>query len=134
MITVASIASMFFLNFEKPHLLVCSVSVCWVIVAMDFLLLKSIEKSLSQYIGMRQEFVFADYEMSETTSSEKFNGTSRLKYSAVHKVMETSKYFFVYQTDNSVYIVDKSTLSGGTVEELRAKLSPAVKKYVVCKY
>ena len=39
------------------------------------------------------------------------------------------------QTNIQVFVVDKSTIEGGTVEEIRNKLSAFVKdKYILCKY
>jgi hypothetical protein len=41
----------------------------------------------------------------------------------------------IYQTNNQVFIVDKSTVEGGTAEEIRNKLCTFVKdKYIICKY
>lgn len=132
--TAIAVAAMICLDVENPTFFVICSSACWVIVAMDFVVLKRGQKTLSYLNGTRQEYVFTDDEITATMSGAELSGTSRLKYSAVFKVMETSKYFFIYQASNSAYIIDKSTLSGGTAEELRAKFSPLGQKYIVCKY
>jgi hypothetical protein len=41
----------------------------------------------------------------------------------------------LWGANNQVFVVDKSTIEGGTVEEIRNKLSAFVKdKYILCKY
>ncbi len=58
-----------------------------------------------------------------------------MEYSLFTKVYETSDYFFLYQTNNQVFLVDKSTVEGGSVDDIRNKLSSFVKdKYYICKY
>ena len=41
----------------------------------------------------------------------------------------------MFQTKNQVLLVDKNTIEGGTVEDIRNKLTTYVKdKYIICKY
>lgn len=81
------------------------------------------------------EYVFCDDVLRTFTKSQEYNGEAVIECSLFVKVYETSKYFFMYQTNNQVSIVDKSTIEGGTVEEIRNKLSAFVKdKYILCKY
>ena len=81
------------------------------------------------------EYIFCDNVLKTFTKSQEYNGEAKFEYSLFVKVYETSKYFFMYQTNNQVLIVDKSTIEGGTVEEIRNKLSAFVKdKYILCKY
>ena len=69
------------------------------------------------------------------TKSQEYNGEAAIEYSLFVKVYETSKYFFLFSTHNNVYPVDKSTIEGGSAEDIRAKLSPLLgKKYILCKY
>lgn len=50
-------------------------------------------------------------------------------------ILYTSDYFFLYQNNNQVFLVDKSTIEGGRIDDIRNKLSSFVKdKYIVCKY
>ena len=49
--------------------------------------------------------------------------------------IKISDYFFLYQTNNQAFLVDKSTVEGGSVDDIRNKLSSFVKdKYYICKY
>ena len=81
------------------------------------------------------QYIFCDDVLKAFTKSREYNGESEIAYSLFVKVYETSKYLFLYQTNNQVFIVDKNTIEGGTVEEIRNKLSAFVtNKYIVCKY
>ncbi len=92
-------------------------------------------KALAKMKNTQNEYNFTDEKIFVTTTGEEYNGEAEIEYSLFVKVYETTKYLFMYQTSNQVYIVDKSTLEGGTVEEIRNKLSVFVKdKYILCKY
>ena len=92
-------------------------------------------KALAKMKDTENEYVFCDGVLKTFTKGKEYNGEAEIEYSLFVKVYETSKYFFMYQTNNQVFIVDKSTIEGGTVEEIRNKLSAFVKdKYILCKY
>ena len=92
-------------------------------------------KALAKMKDVENEYIFCDNVLKTFTKSQEYNGEAEIEYSLFVKVYETSKYFFMYQTNNQVFIVDKSTIEGGTVEEIRSKLSAFVKdKYILCKY
>ena len=85
--------------------------------------------------NIENEYIFCDDELKAFTKSKEYNGEVSIEYSFLVKVYETSRHLFLYQTNNQVYIVDKNTIEGGTVEEIRNKLSAFVKdKYIICKY
>ena len=81
------------------------------------------------------EYVFCDDVLRAYTKSQEYNGEAVIEYSLFDKVYETSKYFFLYQTNSQVFIVDKNTIEGGTAEQIRSRLS-AVEgiKYTFCNY
>lgn len=81
------------------------------------------------------EYIFCDNSLKTFTKSETYNGEAEIEYSIFVKVYETSDYFFLYQNNNQVFLVDKSTIEGGRIDDIRNKLSSFVKdKYIVCKY
>ena len=85
--------------------------------------------------NVENQYIFCDDVLKTFTKSQEYNGEAEIEYSLFVKLYETSKYLFLYQTNNQVFIVDKSTIEGGTVEEIRNKLSAFVKdKYFLCKY
>lgn len=92
-------------------------------------------RSLSKMKDLGNRYVFRDEDFVAETDSEEYSGDSVIKYSFLEKVMETEKYFFLYQNKRQIFAVDKSTLEGGTAEEMRGRLKAVLgKKYVICKY
>ena len=100
-----------------------------------FIIPKIRYKSLEKMKETENEYVFCDDVLRAYTKSQEYNGEAVIEYSLFVKVYETSKYFFMYQTNNQVLIVNKATIKGGTVEEIENKLSAFLKeKYILCKY
>jgi len=81
------------------------------------------------------DYTFNDDTMKVSSQNPVYAGESELQYDMFWKAYETSKNFFLYQTKNQVFVVDKSTITGGTAEDIRSKLSEALKeKYIICRY
>ena len=100
-----------------------------------FLMPKFSYKSLVKLKDAENEYVFCEDLLKVFTKSQEYNGKAEIEYSLFVKVYETSKYFFIFQTNKQAFIIDKSTINGGTPEEIRTKLSAKVKgKYNICKY
>ena len=92
-------------------------------------------KGMGKLKGAVNTYIFTDDEVQIDTQGLEYTGETRTNYNLFARCFETSKYFFLYQTRNQVVIIDKSTLEGGTAEELRAKLAGCLgKKYVICRY
>ena len=97
--------------------------------------LKTAKESLAKIQNVENQYIFCDNVLKTFTKSQEYNGQAEIEYSLFVKVYETSRHLFLYQTNNQVFIVDKNTIEGGTVEEIRNKLSAfAPNKYIVCKY
>ena len=91
--------------------------------------------SMSKMKDMSNDYIFRDDYFFASAGAEEYKGASTVKYTLLEKVMETGEYFFIFQNKRQVYLVDKSTLEGGTAEEIREKLQPVLgKKYIICKY
>jgi len=109
------------------------------IIAMDCFLYFGLPRmqfnALGKAKGTVNEYVFCEERVRAFTSREGFGGETEAEYSQFAKVCETSRYFFLFLNDNQALMVDKSTVSGGTVENLREKLSFHAKdKYQRCQY
>lgn len=92
-------------------------------------------KDSQRLAEMPRNFVFREDTMSVEMSGEMYQGDSTVRYALMFKAMETGAYFFIYLTKSQLYIVDKSTLEGGSAEEIRNALSAVLgKKYTVCDY
>lgn len=116
--------------------LLCVAGVLFLLECYLYLLLPKIRyNALAKMKDAQNEYVFCDNVLKTFTKSNEYNGEAEIEYSLFVKVYETTKYLFLYQTNNQVFIVDKNTVEGGTIEEIRNKLSAFVKdKYILCKY
>ena len=102
---------------------------------MYFVLPKIQYKSLVKMRDAENDYLFCDNVLKIITRSEEYNGEAEIEYSLFVKIYETSRYFFLYQTGNQVLLIDKSTISGGSADDIRSKLSSFVPdKYIICKY
>lgn len=92
-------------------------------------------RSLAKMKDAENDHLFGERSLKIVTKSEAYNGEAEVSYSVFVKVYETSAFLFLYQTNDQVFLVDKSTITGGSVDDIRNILSLAVKdKYIVCKY
>ena len=67
--------------------------------------------------------------------SDGYEGEAEVEYSIISKVMETSKYFFIYQKNNQAYIIDKTKIVQGTVQDIKSRfIQFAGIEYIVCNY
>ena len=102
---------------------------------MYFAMPKIQYNSMSKMKNVGNDYIFRDEEFMVSSASEDFSGQNVTKYAILVKAYETEKYFFIYISKRQLFAVDKATIEGGTVEEIRNKLSSVLgKKYIRCKY
>ena len=99
-----------------------------------FLLPKIRYKALAKMKDAENEYIFCDNVLKTFTKSQEYNGEAEIEYSLFVKVYETTKYLFLYQTNNQVFIVDKNTVEGGTIEEIRNELKNKYKMIMIDEY
>ena len=117
------------------HLAIMAVALFLLSIYMYFLLPKITYNALANLKDAENEFVFTNDSLKITTKSEKYTGESEIEYSVFVKVCETSEYLCLYETKNRAFVIDKSTIEDGTIEEIRCKLKEFVKKkYVISNY
>ena len=116
--------------------LLCVVIILFLLECYLYFLLPKIRyKALAKMKEVENEYIFFDNVLKTFTKSQEYNGEAEIEYSLFVRVYETTKHLFLYQTNNQVFIVDKSTIDGGTIEDVRNKLTAFVKdKYIICKY
>lgn len=92
-------------------------------------------KKLGKNQNIVNEFVFKDEAILASSVTEEYKGQSELGYSMVQKVIETNRYLLLYHHTKFYFVIDKATITGGSVLEVRRKLLPLLgKKYVVYNY
>ncbi len=84
-------------------------------------MLKGTEKAISTF----------DTENINGFVSETEIGKSAFSYDKIVQVAETGKYFVFVFSENHAQVYDKSSLSGGTVDEFKSFISKATNKTVV---
>ncbi len=91
--------------------------------------------SMSGMKDMENEYVFRDSDFIAKTDAEEYKGNSVIKYTLLERVMETERYFFIFENKRQAFIVDKGTVEDGNADEIRKKLQSVLgKKYIICKY
>ncbi len=102
---------------------------------MWFIFPKVRYNALAKLKDVENEYIFYDNILKISSQNQGYNAEEEIEYSLLVKVYETTQHLFLYRTNDQVFIIDKSTIEGGTVEEIRNKLSAFVKnKYIICKY
>ena len=91
--------------------------------------------SLANMKDAENVYIFCDRALKTFAKSVDYTAEAEMEYFMFVKAYETAKYFFLYQTNNQVFIVDKATIENGTAEEIRNVLRGYMKeKYMICKY
>ncbi len=100
-----------------------------------FLLPKIRYKAMGKTQGIENVYVFMDDGIKASARGAGIETSGEMAYTTFIRVLETSRYFFIFQSKNQAFLVDKSTIEGGTAEQIRSRLS-AVEgmKYTICNY
>lgn len=91
-------------------------------------------KSLAKMKDIENTYTFCDDAFKVSSKSDEYNSETQIAYSMLLKVYESSEYFFLYHASYQCFIVKKSSIEGGSVDDLRNKLYSVVKKYNICHY
>ena len=92
-------------------------------------------KMLGKQKDAVNELVFRDESFEASAKTEDYEGRTEADYGRIVKAIETKEYFFIFNTKRTAIPVDKSTISGGTAEELAEKLKNSISgKYTVRKH
>ena len=132
---VLLLLSMAISGYEKVIMLLALLVAVWLEACyFYFLFPKQRYKAQGKLKDAENTYTFGENSVHIVSQAEQYTGEAQVEYGLFIKVYETSEYFFVFQTKSQVFLVDKSTIQGGTAEDIRNRLSGAVKKYVICKY
>lgn len=116
---------------------------CWYVMIflcvfefyLYFLLPRISFRNMKNMKETENHYIFHSDRFSISSSLNGYSGQATMEYSMLVKVYETSRYFFIFQTRNQAYIVDKSTIAAEGALEIRSRLSSALgKKYFICRY
>lgn len=92
-------------------------------------------RALKNIAETENQYFFHESSLKIISRSVYLSGESVIQYSLLSVVYETAEYLFLFQSDNQAFIVDKSTISDGSIEELRQRLCTYFKgSYCICDY
>lgn len=134
---VAVILNLFWLGPDSTMLLLLCLLVVIQLYMCSCYFLRPIRqyKSMANLRGAVNHYCFRQDSLEVTSSNSSYNGQSELQYSGIFRCMETDAYFFLFLSKRQVYAVDKATITGGTAEDIRNRLSACLgRKYIRCKY
>ena len=79
------------------------------------------------------QFTFYDTKLLAVSTSQGITGTSEVEYSTLNKVLETKDYIYLYIAKEKAMIVDKSTITNGSVEDIRSAITSqiGIEKYKI---
>ncbi len=107
----------------------------FIFIYMYFLLPKIRFKAMGKMQNVTNNYVFTDNAIICSSSTDGYEGKAEVNYSVICKVIETSQYMLIYQTSNNFYVLEKATVSGGSVDDLRRKLFCLLgENYVIYNY
>lgn len=123
---------------RDDYTLLLYISVIMVIVTLllcyfYFLVPKIRYKASYKMSNLQNHYIFTQDNVRILSNSDKYSSETIIDYSILFKVMETNEYLFLFNQKNTAYIVDKSTIQGGSISELRELLTKALQtKYSIC--
>lgn len=136
-VSLLVIASRFLIDdFSNMSYLLFVLFLSFFLLIYSFFILPRITyKSQNKLADIGGTIVFTDTEIKVESVSANYSGTSVIDYSVIVKVIETGKYLFIFQNRATAYVVEKSSIEGGTANDLREKFMPMLgKKYILCNY
>lgn len=100
-----------------------------------FVLPRARYNAMGNMKDIEQQYIFTDEGMQVFSTGKMHQGQVVMAYSALDGVYETSRYFFLIKGGFQAYIVDKATVEGEDVADIRRKLQSYMKEnYVICNY
>lgn len=130
----AAILDAFFLDGDYALLGFSVVVLIWQCY-LYFGLPKSRYKAMAHLQDTVNSYTFGEDAVCVETTGKVYSGASRMEYSMLVKAYESSRYFFLFQNHLQVLVVDKTTITGGTAEDIRMWLLAVLgTKYNLCRY
>ncbi len=72
--------------------------------------------------GVENIITFNEQDFEIKQDGDNAKGTAAINYSAVQRIYETKEYIYIYISPQQAHIVDKSTVTGGSLTDLRILL------------
>lgn len=79
-------------------------------------------KKLSKFKDAVNEYTFYDDKICICSQNDLYKSSAEMKYELIERVIETRKYLFIFKDKAQAYMVEKNTITNGTIDDLRRKL------------
>ena len=111
-------------------------ALCTVISILGYFVGPKIQyKNMHNMAGIENTYIFTEKDFSINSNNSVYDGSAVMKYSVIFKIVETSKYMFIYRDKAQSFIVDKSTFDEGGAETVRNMLKNYLgNNYIICNY
>ena len=95
------------------------------VMLLSAVIQKSINKSASYISDHTDEtYIFDEDKITVTQEKgEEFSAVTTAKYSYLYKVIENKGYYFLYISKMQCHVIDKQSITSGSLEELNVLLS-----------
>lgn len=70
----------------------------------------------------KNEYVFKDETFIAACKAKDISGSTEISYKKLNSIYETEDFLYIYISMNQAFIVEKASVSGGSLEELRTHL------------
>lgn len=126
---------LFGMDTDSIALLLCAIFILGLQYYLYFFLPKIHYNSLAGMKDMTNIYTFTDETIHIISNETEYSGQCEIKYSLIVNAFETKKYLFLYQNKSQVFIVDKSTINDGAIDDIKSKLISSISgKYIICNY
>lgn len=80
-------------------------------------------------------YVFKDDEVIISSNTDGYQSDRNIKYYLLTKAIETKGYIYIYIAEEDAFVVDISTVTNRTLDDIRQKLMGVLgEKYYICNY
>ncbi len=89
---------------------------CWLLVSSDFPAEMRADKVVETRRGNLPSMRYEFYDKDMKLESE---GSMRMKYDKFQRLIEDSNYLYLFEAKNSVCMIDKDSIQGGSVDQFK---------------
>ncbi len=72
------------------------------------------------------KYTFYDTKLVAISTAKGITSTSEVEYSTLDRVLENKKYIYIYIAKDKAMIVDKSTITNGSIDEIRCAITSQI--------
>ena len=132
-------AGLSIIAFDNDILMWIMIFIIFVIVIINcylyFFAPKIVYKNQSSHGKIENSFIFYDDGFEGFSVRDGITAISKVKYYALFKIIESKKYFFLYENESMAHIIDKTTIECEDIQLLKTKFAEVIPRnqYLIIK-